>query len=256
MDKEQSIEQVKKIDKAVTGKIDEAMNRLDDGSMFKIISVVLIKWSAYILVLAGLFVIVYGLLGNDGYIERFVSSSFFRGWKKIGAIIGLVLGVVLSLAFVWMILKMFTKRASQLKEIPFNGFMPFLYTHAVPKIIIVIGEFLFLSMLYSGCMFLIATLLGSQVYAPLAGYHESLVPAFPALEYLPNYELSLQGFKGNYDYIVLGLEISFVTILSSFVVLLAFYIYRELFNYLVKLTLVLVKFLPDFKIPIRISSKD
>lgn len=256
MDKEQSIEQVKKIDQAVTSRVDHALERLDDGSMFKSISVALIKWSGYVLVLGGLFIVVYGLLGNDGYIERYVSSSFFRGWKKIGAIIGLVVGVLASIAFIWLVLKTFLKRASQLNEAQFEGFLPFIYAQAIPKFFVVAGEFLFLSMIYSGILFLLATLLGSQVYAPLAGYHESIVPAFPLLDYLPNYELSLQGFKGNYDFIILGLEISFVTILSSFIVLLAFYVYRELFNYLVKLTLILFKFLPDFKIPISISNRD
>lgn len=253
MDKDQSIEKVKNLDKAVNGKLDNVLTGLDNGSMFQKISVFLIKWTAYLLVLGGLFVLVYESLGNTGYIERYVTSSFFRGWEKIGAIIGLVLGVVVSLLLLWLVLKVFTRRANELKVVEFEGFMPFLYKNAIPKFIIVVGEFLFLSIAYSGLMFFLATLLGSQVYAPLAGYHETILPVFPLMDYLPNYELSIQGFKGDYDFIVLGLEISFVTLLSSFVVLLAFYMYREIFNYMVRLGLVLVEFLPKFRIPISIK---
>ncbi len=58
------------------------------------------------------------------------------------------------------------------------------------------------------------------------------------------------------DYFGEYIKIGVLSIAGSFLLLIAFYIYKEIYNYILKLVTNLISFLPKFAIPLAIRKKD
>jgi hypothetical protein len=52
-----------------------------------------------------------------------------------------------------------------------------------------------------------------------------------------------------------GLQMGAFGIVGSVLILIAYYIYREIYNYVLKLVIALISFMPKFAIPLAIRSK-
>jgi len=124
----------------------------------------------------------------------------------------------------------------------------------IPKLILVIGELLFILFLYAGILQIIAALVGSYVYAPLSGYASLILGIFPGMDLLAG--LAPQHIYGDYDSFGEFIKIGVMSIGASFVLLIAFYIYKEIYNYVLKLATNLISFLPKFAIPLAIRKRD
>ena len=99
----------------------------------------------------------------------------------------------------------------------------------VPKLILIIGELLFILFLYGGILQIIASLVGSYAYAPLISYPNLILSMLPGMDsfnqFMPNQ------IYGDYDNFGGFIKIGIVAIATSFIVLIAFYIYKEVYSY-------------------------
>ncbi len=69
-----------------------------------------------------------------------------------------------------------------MKTIEYDGLLSFVFVKTLPKLILVIGELLFVLFLYAGILQIIAALVGSFVYAPLIEYPALLLSIFPGMD--------------------------------------------------------------------------
>jgi hypothetical protein len=122
----------------------------------------------------------------------------------------------------------------------------------IPRLITLIGELSFTFFMYIGLLQLVATLVGSLAFAPLLTYGQVFqsVPGVDMLMFMiPN------TIYGDYDNFSGGIQLALVCIVGSVLILIAYYIYREIYNYALKLVIALISFLPKFAIPLAIRNK-
>lgn len=230
------------------------LGRLDNGNVFKNIITLLLSLLAVGLLLGGIYLSIDGLFGDSGFVKSYISSEYLSGGKKAGAVVGLILGFAMSILTAWALFSVLKKRTEQMKTIEYDGLLSFVFVKTLPKLILVIGELLFVLFLYAGILQIFAALVGSFVYAPLSGYPALLLSIFPGMEIFS--ELTPQQIVGDYgnfgDCIIIGV----MSIAGSFLVLIAFYIYKEIYNYTLKLATNLISFLPKFAIPLAIRKRE
>ncbi len=241
-------------DKAYNKFIIPFLGKVDDGNVFKKFITFLFTLSAIGLLIGGLYLTVIGPFGDNGFINSYVTSENSTVGQKIGSVLGLLLGFVISVIISWALYSVLKKRTEQLKGMGYLGLLDYVLIKTLPKLIIVIGEVLFLLFLYAGILQIIASLVGSFVYAPLAGYHSLIINLLPGMDvfnqFLP------QEIYGNYDNFSELIKIGIIGVASSFIVLIVFYIYKEIYTYLLKLITVFIGFLPKFAIPLAIRKRN
>jgi len=242
------------LDKAYNKLIIPFLGKLDDGNVFKKFITFLFTLSAIGLLIGGLYLTVIGLFGDNGFISSYVTSENSTVGQKIGSVLGLLLGFVISVIISWALYSVLKKRTEQLKGMDYLGLLDYVFNKTLPKLILIIGEVLFLLFLYGGILQIIASLVGSFVYAPLASYPSLIINLFPGMDvfnqFLP------QQIYGNYDNFSEYIKIGIMGVASSFIVLIAFYIYKEIYTYLLKLITVFIGFLPKFAIPLAIRTRN
>ena len=230
------------------------LGKLDDGNVFKNIIILLLTVLAFGLLLGGIYLSFDGLFGDSGFIKSYISDENLSGGKKAGAVVGLILGFAISILTAWVLFSVLKKRSEQMKTIEYDGLLSFVFVKTLPKLILVIGELLFVLFLYAGILQIIAALVGSFVYAPLIEYPALLLSIFPGMDVFTG--LVPQQIVGDYDYFGEYIKIGVLSIAGSFLLLIAFYIYKEIYNYILKLVTNLISFLPKFAIPLAIRKKD
>jgi len=230
------------------------LGKLDDGNVFKNIIILLLTVLAIGLLLGGIYLSFDGLFGDSGFIKSYISNEYLSGGKKVGAVVGLILGFAISILTAWVLFSVLKKRSEQMKTIEYDGLLSFVFVKTLPKLILVIGELLFVLFLYAGILQIIAALVGSFVYAPLIEYPALILSIFPGMDVFTG--LVPQQIVGDYDYIGEYIKIGVLSIAGSFLLLIAFYIYKEIYNYILKLVTNLISFLPKFAIPLAIRKKD
>jgi len=228
------------------------LGKLDDGNVFKNIIILLLTVLAIGLLLGGIYLSFDGLFGDSGFIKSYISNEYLSGGKKVGAVVGLILGFAISILTAWVLFSVLKKRSEQMKTIEYDGLLSFVFVKTLPKLILVIGELLFVLFLYAGILQIIAALVGSFVYAPLIEYPALILSIFPGMDVFTG--LVPQQIVGDYDYIGEYIKIGVLSIAGSFLLLIAFYIYKEIYNYILKLVTNLISFLPKFAIPLAIRT--
>jgi len=230
------------------------LGRLDDGNVFKNIITLLLSVLAVGLLLGGIYLSVDGLFGDSGFVKSYISSEYLSGGKKAGAVAGLILGFAISILTAWALFSILKKRTEQIKTIEYDGLLSFVFVQTLPKLILVIGELLFVLFLYAGVLQIFAALVGSFVYAPLSEYPALLLSIFPGMKVFSG--LAPQQIVGDYDNFGDYIKIGVMSIAGSFLLLIAFYIYKEIYNYILKLVTSLISFLPKFAIPLAIRKRE
>jgi|TARA_B110000967_G_C18861245_1_gene550076 hypothetical protein len=230
------------------------LGKLDDGNVFKNIIILLLTVLAIGLLLGGIYLSFDGLFGDSGFVKSYISNDYLSGGKKAGAVVGLILGFAISILTAWALFSVLKKRTEQMKVIEYDYLLSFIFVKTLPKLILVIGELLFILFLYAGILQIIATLVGSFVYAPLSEYPTLLLSIFPGMEVFSG--LAPQQIFGDYENFGEYMKIGVMSIAGAFLLLIAFYIYKEIYNYILKLVTNLISFLPKFAIPLAIRKRE
>ena len=144
------------------------LGKLDDGNVFKNIITLLLNVLAIGLLLGGIYLSFDGLFGDSGFVKSHISNDDSSGGQKAGAVVGLILGFAISILTAWALFSVLKKRTEQMKTIEYDGLLSFVFVKTLPKLILVIGELLFVLFLYAGILQIFAALVGSFVYAPLS----------------------------------------------------------------------------------------
>jgi len=230
------------------------LGKLDDGNVFKNIIVLLFSVLAIVLLIVGIYLSITGLFGEDGFVKNYISALGLEKSKIAGSVVGLIFGLLLSLLTVWTLFSILKRRADQMKDIEYEGLSNFVFIKIIPKVILLTGEMLFILFMYTGILQIVAALVGSFVYAPLSGYPGLLLGIFPGMDMFEDIvpQQIYGGYENFTEYTVVGL----MSIVGAFIVLIAFYIYREIYNYILKLVTNLIAFLPKFAIPLAIRKRD
>lgn len=225
---------------------------VDDGKVFKWYFATFWRLAAFALLLGGLAISFMELFGDSGFIKQAFDNEFITGGKKAGAAVGLVLGLVLSIVTAWFLYSVTKKRAEQLNDQEYKGLLHFVFVTMIPRLITLIGELSFTFVMYIGLLQLVATLVGSLAYAPLLTYGQFLTTV-PGVDMIAN--MLPNTISGDYDNFSIGIQSALAGIVGSLLILIAYYIYKEIYNFALKLALALISFLPKFAIPLAIRNK-
>jgi hypothetical protein len=246
------------LDKVYAKFIIPILKKLDEGIIFKDIITVLLSLSALALLVGGVYLSIFNMFGEQGYIKDIYGQNPNYGnlneLQKISSGFGLVIGFALSILTSWVLYSFLKKRTEQLREMDYNGLLDFVFNKTIPKLILIIGEIIFLLFLYVGVLQILATLLGAYVYAPLQKFPGLILTLFPGMEVFDDF--LPRAIYGNHDNFVEYFKIGIIGVVSSFVVLIAFYLYKEVYTYLLKLITAFIEFLPKFAIPLAIRKRN
>ena len=241
-------------DKGYNNLVIPFLGKLDDGNVFKNIITSLLSILAITFLVGGIYLSLAGLFGDDGFIENYIANDILSGGEIAGAVAGVIFGFFISVFASWALYSVLKKRTEQMKALEYNGLISFIFIKTIPKLILVIGELLFILFVYAGVLQIIAALVGSHVYAPLSEYPSLILGLFPGMEVFSG--IAPQQIYGDYDNLSEFLKIGVISIASSFVVLIAFYIYKEIYTYALKLVLNFIAFMPKFAIPLAIRKRE
>ena len=221
-------------------------NKLDNGQVFKTIIVTLIHLLSFAFLFGGIIFCVAALFGDAGYIS---ALKMYPGGKKVLAIIGLIIGLPIGLFMSWFLYSLVRKRAQQLGNNEYKNVLTFVFINTFPALIILIGEIGAALGIMASVLQLFGTLLNSMAYAPMM----KLVGFLLGDSYIAAH------FSGSYEYIgmSLGMEggVAFM-IIGSVLFLIGAYIFRDVYNYALKLVKSLINFLPKFAIPLAIRHRN
>lgn len=230
------------------------LEKLDDGNVFKNIITLLLSVLAVGLLLGGIYLTVFGLFGDNGFFKSYISNEGLSGGKKVGAFVGLIPGFALSNLTAWALFSILKKRTEEMKAIEYDGLLSFVFVKTLPRLILVTGELVFVLILYAGILQIIAALVGSFVYAPLCGLPSTILSIFPGMDSFSR--LAPVEIVGDYDNFRASIMGGVEMIGGSFLLLIVFYIYKEIYTYILKLVTNLISFLPKFAIPLAIKKRE
>ena len=234
-------------DKAYNDHVIPFLAKLDDGNVFRSFINTILKIAMYGFLGYGIYLSVMGLFGDNGFFESIKNTE---GWQGGAAYIGGPLGSLLSIIVSWIGYSMLRKRIEQLHAMPYESLLNYLYKHLIPKMIIIAGEIIFLLLISISIFQVIAALSGTIIFAPLAELIPMLMSGNPLGDMV-----TVSSAVGNYDFFMETLTPGVIGIITSFVILMAYYISVEAYKYLIKLVINLINFLPKFAIPLAIRSR-
>ena len=243
------------VDKAYNDHVLPFLAKLDDGNVFKNFIKTILKISMYGFLIYGIYLSISGLFGDRGF---FSSIDNYDGWQGIGAYIGGPLGALLSIVVSWIGYSMLKKRIEQLYAEQYDSLLNYLYKSLFPKMIIITGEMAFLLVMSAGIFQLIAALLGTVIFRPMANLIPMLIEPLYGIPGMGGLTRGMQyggDAVGNYEYLVASFSEAIMLIIFSFILLMFYYILVEIYKYAIKLTVNLIKFLPKFAIPLAIRNR-
>ena len=230
------------------------IGKLDDGNVFKNIITFLMSLGAIGILLGGFYLSIAGIFGDEGFIKMAISREGITSGKIFGSILGLIFGLPISLLTTWALYSIIKKRTEQLKIQAYQGLLDYIFNKTIPKIIIILGEILFVLILCAGILQITASIIGSYVYAPLNNYPVFLLGMIPGINVFQNF-IPRQIF-GDYSNFGEFLKMGLIEVVVSFIVLIAFYLYKEVYNYFLKLVTVFINFLPKFAFPLAVRKRE
>ena len=238
------------VDNAYNNRVLPFLGKIDNGNLFKWFVVTFWRLLSYGVLLGGIVITVIKLFGDSGYFKIGFASGM-TGAEKAGSAVGLLIGFVASICLAWGLYSLIKKRTDELEALEYEGLLDYLFGKVSPRSITLVGEMLFGIIFYIGFMQLIAALVGSSVYAPLAmGGMGEMTGINEIGQNIPN-----AVSPGNYDMFMDVLLMGLTGIVMSFIILIAFYIYREVYNFALKIVIALLAFIPKFAIPLAIRTR-
>ena len=227
------------------GKIEGILQKIDNGNIFKSIIVLFFRLIGWGILAAGLWACIINIFPmeyRDGYFSVFEDLS---GMQQFTSVIGFLIGLVLCLAIVYVIFLFIKKRTSQLEDAQYEGLLHYIYKSTATSLIMVCGEALSLLVLLVGILTLVATLLGSLVYFPLADMFSALGEIGDVNDIRDGSGIWIQGFN-EYSTYFESLKTNGVgalgTMAISGFVLISTYVLKEVYLYLIQLIIKLIEF--------------
>ena len=225
------------------------LGNIDNGQLYSWYVFNLLRFISWVILVGGVIATIAMLFGENGYISNSVTMEGLSTEKKIGSSIGLVIGLILSLITVWTMYSMMKKRVEQIREISFTDLLKYIFVGIIPKLITLIGELAFVLLIYMGLSQIFATLVGASVFAPLTGAGKFLFEVQGLGEMVPN------AIEGDYSTFAEGLKEGCINALISVIVLIFFYVFKEVYNYFLKLVMAFLDYLLKFEIRLAIRNK-
>ena len=126
----------------------------------------------------------------------------------------------------------------------------------LPRTITLYGELFFTLIFYVSTLQLVAALDGHSAYAPLMDYlgmFQSIM--IPGMDMI--YALIPTKLIGDFNHLDITLRLAGFGLTASFVVLIFYYVMKEVYLYALKMMMAFLAFLPKFALPIALrQSKD
>lgn len=224
------------------------LGRMDDGSLLKWFFVSLWRIASFIFLLGGIYLVFMNLIGEDNYCKSTFTEEMSIG-AKVGASIGLIVGILISLLCAWFLYSLTKKRTDQLNEAEYKGLLHFISHELLPRTITLYGELFFTLIMYVSVLQLVAALDGHSAYVPLMDYLRMFqVIVIPGMEGV--FDLIPTKVFGDYDHMDITLRMAVFGALGSFIILIAYYVMKEVYMYALKIILALIDFIPRFAIPL------
>ncbi len=214
--------------------IKKPLKQLDNstGKVFRASFFYILKFSAIIVVMIGLYLIVSGLFGKTGYFATL--RGYFSGFELTRSIICFVLTLLLNLLMFLIIAGVLWYRADDFKNREFHSVL-FIF----PRLIKIFGEAIFALPAIASTISFVAILLAAIPYAPVeglisltGGFSTALINNFIGNTFSA---IFVQNF---HDYMSLLLSGGFMGLFTgyalSFIILLGAYILGDLFEIIIK----------------------
>jgi len=255
MEKNLPFVQVGLIDDQYNNRVLPFLSKMDDGTLFKWFIVTIWRLVSYAMLIGGLYFIVANLFGESSYCKStFVEEM--SGGAKVGASVGLVIGILVSTLCAWFMYSLSKKRTDELEGAEYKGLLHFLSHELLPRTITLYGELFFTLIFYVSTLQLVAALDGHSAYAPLMDYlgmFQSIM--IPGMDMI--YALIPTKLIGDFNHLDITLRLAGFGLTASFVVLIFYYVMKEVYLYALKMMMAFLAFLPKFALPIALrQSKD
>lgn len=221
------------------------LHRIDNGSIFKSIIVLFFRLIGWGIIASGLWACIINMFSDDdsyryGYFSKFESLT---GMQSFTSVIGFLIGLVLCLATIYVLFLFVKKRTNQLEDSAYEGLIHYMYKSVFPTIIMIFGEVLSLLLFLVGILTLVAAILSSLVYFPLADM-------FQLLGQMVDFDSGSDGiwiigfteYTTYFEFLKSGGLASLGILAVSAFVLVGTYIFKEVYQYLIKLVIKLVEF--------------
>lgn len=229
------------------------LRKLDEGVFFKGLILLVLCLAALGFVISGLIVVLFGVFGDNNFIDTFITRDGMETSFAIGSSVGLLVGFILSLIAIWIVYSIVLKRTRQLEQENYEGLMHFLFVKSMPKLIIIFAEILAVLAFYISSIGLTATFCGAAAYGPLLEFSIGMSNALPIS--IPEVGGKAM-FISDYQFFSEHLKVVLSTFAYSFVLLILIYVYKEIYSFLLNLFIVFMRFLPRFAIPVSMSYKN
>ena len=223
------------------------LDRIDNGNIFKSIIVLFFRLIGWGIIASGLWACIINMFSDDdsyryGYFSKFEN---LEGMQQFTSVIGFLIGLVLCLATIYVLFLFVKKRTNQLEESPYEGLIHYMYKSVFPTMIMIFGEVLALLLFLVGILSLVAAILSSLVYFPLADMFQALGEMGDVNDLRDGSGIWIQGYNEYSTYFEFlksgGLGSLGIMAVSAFV-LVGTYIFKEVYQYLIKLVIKLVEF--------------
>jgi hypothetical protein len=230
----------------VESEVKNLLDKIDNGNIFKSIIVLFFRLIGWGIIASGLWACIINMFSDDdsyryGYFSKFEN---LEGMQQFTSVIGFLIGLVLCLATIYVLFLFVKKRTNQLEDSAYEGLIHYMYKSVFPTMIMIFGEVLALLLFLVGILSLVAAILSSLVYFPLNDMYMILGEAFDAND-LHRGGIWIQGFSEYSTYFESlksnGLGSLVILAVSAFVLVFT-YIFKEVYQYLIKLFIKLVEF--------------
>jgi len=230
----------------VESEVKNLLDKIDNGNIFKSIIVLFFRLIGWGIIASGLWACIINMFSDDdsyryGYFSKFESLT---GMQSFTSVIGLLIGLVLCLATIYVLFLFVKKRTNQLEDSAYEGLIHYMYKSVFPTMIMIFGEVLALLLFLVGILSLVAAILSSLVYFPLNDMYMILGEAFDAND-LHRGGIWIQGFSEYSTYFESlksnGLMSLGIMAVSAFGLLFT-YVIKEVYSYFIKVLIKLVEF--------------
>ena len=229
----------------VESEVKNLLDRIDNGNIFKSIIVLFFRLIGWGIIASGLWECIINMFSDDdsyryGYFSKFEN---LEGMQQFTSVIGFLIGLVLCLATIYVLFLFVKKRTNQLEESPYEGLIHYMYKSVFPTMIMIFGEVLSLLLFLVGILTLVAAILSSLVYFPLADMLQ-------LLGQMVDFDSGSDGiwiigfneYTAYFEFLKSGGLASLGIMAVSAFVLVGTYIFKEVYQYLIKLVIKLVEF--------------
>ena len=230
----------------IESKVKDLLDKIDSGNVFKSIIVLFFRLIGWGIIVSGLWACIINMFSDEdayryGYFSKFES---LEGIQQFTSVIGFLIGLVLCLTTVYVLFLFIKKRTNQLADSQYEGLLHYIYKSTFPSLIMIYGEALSLLVLLVGILSLVAALLSSLVYFPLADIFYSLGEVGDLNNFHRNgiwisgyseYSTYFESLKSN------GLGALTIIAISGLVLILT-YVLKEVYLYVIQLLIKLIEF--------------